>query len=381
MNREIHLPKPNLMTSIRGASGVDTLSKEDEEHNLWASRALAEVPADRPRAEKAVSDLYRLVGVPAPSLFVWVKSPEAMRRVVKSFREVYEEKESQATLDFCLGIYNRLAPKARTRFWDDDRLVRSKMAELVTLPPNYFPRPQLRSLLEQRMSDAIELGRDPDLDCESMFAGQWFLPALLDWRDSMENPKISREPPENYASILDAFKSLVISASFWRPYRAVCVMCERPTKIALDSMVRFHNAKGKALQWPDGWGVYRLSGMIIEGRYIEDCQSLTVSVIESERNVELRRSLIELYGEERYLKDSGACVVSVGRNGARLWSRSSQFDSSPFQMVEVINSTPEADGTSKHYFIRVPPTVTSADEAVAWTWTMTADVYEPSVET
>ena len=50
-------------------------------------------------------------------------------------------------------------------------------------------------------------------------------------------------------------------------------------------------------------------------------------------------------------------------------------------MVEVVNSTPEPDGTRKTYFLRVPPTTRTAREAVAWTFGLRADAYRPAVET
>lgn len=50
-------------------------------------------------------------------------------------------------------------------------------------------------------------------------------------------------------------------------------------------------------------------------------------------------------------------------------------------MVEVINSTPEPDGTSHTYWLRVPPTTRTAKEGVAWTFGLHADVYDPVRQT
>jgi hypothetical protein len=50
-------------------------------------------------------------------------------------------------------------------------------------------------------------------------------------------------------------------------------------------------------------------------------------------------------------------------------------------MVKVVNSTPEADGSMKDYFLRVPPTITTARGAVAWTFSKTETEYEPAIET
>lgn len=50
-------------------------------------------------------------------------------------------------------------------------------------------------------------------------------------------------------------------------------------------------------------------------------------------------------------------------------------------VVEVTNKTPEPDGTSKTYRLRVPSTITTPKEAVAWTFGRQAREYSPEVET
>jgi hypothetical protein len=50
-------------------------------------------------------------------------------------------------------------------------------------------------------------------------------------------------------------------------------------------------------------------------------------------------------------------------------------------MVEVLNSTPEPDGTRKTYFLRVPPNLRTAREAVAWTFGLAGSQYRPERET
>ena len=52
-----------------------------------------------------------------------------------------------------------------------------------------------------------------------------------------------------------------------------------------------------------------------------------------------------------------------------------------YLVVEVIDATPGPDGDPRHYYLRVPPTVRTAREAVAWTFGMEGDEYAPAVET
>lgn len=50
-------------------------------------------------------------------------------------------------------------------------------------------------------------------------------------------------------------------------------------------------------------------------------------------------------------------------------------------MVEVVNATPEPSGECKDYWLRVPPGMRTAHEAVAWTWGKTEAEYNPVVQT
>lgn len=53
----------------------------------------------------------------------------------------------------------------------------------------------------------------------------------------------------------------------------------------------------------------------------------------------------------------------------------------PLVMVRVINSTPEPDGSFRKHWLRVPPTMHRAREAVAWTFQKAEQDYAPAVET
>ncbi|MCV0384784.1 MAG: hypothetical protein K5799_15285 [Erythrobacter sp.] len=57
------------------------------------------------------------------------------------------------------------------------------------------------------------------------------------------------------------------------------------------------------------------------------------------------------------------------------------FDDEDIVMVEVQNATPEPDGSRKTYFLRVPPTMSTARQAVAWTFGKEAREYAPERET
>lgn len=153
----------------------------------------------------------------------------------------------------------------------------------------------------------------------------------------------------------------------------------RPRALTVDAQGRLHNARGAALDYGDGFRLFAVHGVRIEEELVLHPQRLMVRRIESEHNVEVRRILIDLYGHARYLKDSGATLVHQHARG-KLW-RKQRADDADLVMVEVMNSTPEPDGSVRSYLLRVPPEMRTVSEAVAWTFGLQAREYHPCLET
>jgi hypothetical protein len=154
---------------------------------------------------------------------------------------------------------------------------------------------------------------------------------------------------------------------------------------------RLHNASGPAVEW-DGFAVYAWHGTRVPADVIETpAAEITAERITGEPNVEIRRALIERVGTERFLALVGAEKVAVDDWGT-LW-RADRPDDGPYLAVEVLNSTPEPDGTTRTYFLRVPGTVeqperrcvscetdiarvpTTPLEAIAWSYRSCAAHY------
>jgi hypothetical protein len=109
----------------------------------------------------------------------------------------------------------------------------------------------------------------------------------------------------------------------------------------------------------------------VERDVIERPQSLEPGRISEEANVEVRRVMMERYGLGRYLRAVKATKVDEvheppfpGLLDARLWRMEVAHDE-PLCMVELVNSTPEPDGSARSYVLRVPPDVETAHQAVA----------------
>ena len=173
--------------------------------------------------------------------------------------------------------------------------------------------------------------------------------------------------------LLNLWADLARSCFWWWPYEGIVFVSDRPSTINKDERGRLHNPTGPSVAFVDGYRVYHVHGVEMRGELIEDHGQITTQVIDNVDNVEQRRVLIDIYGANRWLQDSGAVEVSRDERGI-LW-RKNVVDDEPVVMVEVVNSS----GEDKHYWLRVPPTMTTAAEAVAWTFD--TDDYTPEVET
>lgn len=142
---------------------------------------------------------------------------------------------------------------------------------------------------------------------------------------------------------------------------------------------RLHAENGPAVSWPGGARYWMWRGVQVPRRVIEAPERITVGAIRRETNAEVRRVMLERYGHERYLHDMGAEKVHSDDFGT-LWRAPVPGDE-PLVMVEVVDASPKPDGTFRNYLIRVPPTMRTAKEAVAWTFGKHTPEYHLDFET
>ena len=169
------------------------------------------------------------------------------------------------------------------------------------------------------------------------------------------------------------------NAGWFLPHEHICWVSERHNFLNRDERGRLHSLTGPAVAYPDGWAIYAVHGVRVPADIIEHPETVTVERIGKEANVEVRRVMIGQMGYERYILESGAQVVHSDKYGT-LYRKELPNDE-PLVCVHVLNSTPESDGSTKRYVLRVPPTIQRAKEGVAWTFGMKEDEYEPALET
>lgn len=174
-----------------------------------------------------------------------------------------------------------------------------------------------------------------------------------------------------------AYIETVEGGGWWYPMDKACLACDGPSEIYVNDRFLLHNELSQAFSFEDGFKLWALNGVSVPPHVVT--RQFTPSCIESEKNLEIRRIMIERFGYMDYLKAAGIEFLQSDMFGA-LYIRRFK-DDEPIVVVKVRNSTPEPDGSYKQYFLRVPPGVSTARQAVAWTFGMTGVDYLPAVET
>lgn len=223
--------------------------------------------------------------------------------------------------------------------------------------------PRERALLRVARRVAVDELRQPD---SPRSAGLSAAMASA-WVPDMKRHRAIWQP------MLDAFECGLWV--FWVQAKGI-VAVPRPEIVGEGN--ELHSANGPAVRWADGTGWWFWHGVNIREEVLEP-KNLTIGRIHRERNVEIWRVLIDRYGVARYLEDAGAQVVSADSFGALYQVR--HPDGVRLDFVRVKNATPEPDGSRKEYFLSVPPGMTTAREAVAWTFGLREMEYNPREET
>jgi hypothetical protein len=119
---------------------------------------------------------------------------------------------------------------------------------------------------------------------------------------------------------------------------------------------QLHNATGPA-QESDVVSRYFWHGVLVPAHVVVNPAQITQEEIRAASNMEVRRVLIERYGYEQYLRDASLTLVDAcpddhllpGLRTARLF----RDDHNQIVLLDMLNSTPESDGSFKRYVISV----------------------------
>jgi hypothetical protein len=356
----------------------------------WRQLALSTVPADRAAAERAANVLYRRAGIPQPPV-MWFDSPP-QAAVALAFLTSGANRRNQArqhlgskTVDHLVALGERAATAGRL----EGRVLRPRLGGAATtrrvrqwLTNSLAEWSSELRRIDMELARSLRLIAQRQLSCYLAARVQhWVFRGVSSVRAAdvavrLDFDTRARSVPGRQAH---PQVELARNAGWSWIYEDLLVLSDRPEVLRLDERGVPHAAGGPALAWRDGWQAWAWHGVLVPREVIEAPETITVESIHAEPDVEVRRVALERFGVERYLY--AADVTTVHRDGYGVLYSAPVPGDEPIVMVEVTNMTPEPDGTYKRYLLRVPPTMRTAHEAVAWSFGESPETYQPRTQT
>src|ERR1041384_5944960 len=242
---------------------IEKLTKEQiarfpEFVERWTKIGLCTDPADRPKAEAAIIDCYKYAGLAPPKKIVWCGSPlsQGLTRAIILDKKLTEGIGTpvQAAVQASVGAY--VGASVGASVWAS-------------------------------VGDSVYGQHDAN----------W-----LAWIAYFREMCALKSQTEKCLG-LDA---LAKSAGWALPHQNICWVSERHNILERDERGRLHNLVGPAVMYPDGWSIYSVHGVRVPGWILEEKQKLNAQVIDKEQNAEIRRVMIEIFGQEKYLIEGKA---------------------------------------------------------------------------
>ena len=139
-----------------------------------------------------------------------------------------------------------------------------------------------------------------------------------------------------------------------------------------------HRDDGPAVETVAGTNWYYWRGTLVPEQVIMNPRGTDPREILKVENVEVRRSWMEAYDMTEFMNAMKPEVLNRNRKKDLMLVKLPMEGDEDLVMVRVKNSTPEPDGHYKYYFLRVPPDLKTAEDAVAWTFDMDKKEYAPA---
>ncbi|MEI6076187.1 MAG: DUF6745 domain-containing protein [Verrucomicrobiota bacterium] len=366
----------------------DKLALIPQVENDWFKIHLDNAPIDRGEIREILGRLYALANKPAPENFVFCDSPLQISLAIGNLRVDCETVRLQVSGLVQKQVCSQLGRKQVIQTYRQPSYKifteQTKAYNLNShgLGHHYYPAEVMPSILFEKISDIwekiYERSRDrfegikaSELDQRYPFNDFGQFDEYLPWFDLLGRcgVDISRLTPR-----IDLGKACGLGVLFWD-----WAFISAKPEFKVDEQGILHCETGPSVRYPDGFSFFYLHGVRVPEKLVMSPETITITEIEEENNVEIRRMMIERYGQERFLMESGA--EEIHRDDFGILYRKDFLEDQSLVMVKVVNSTPESDGSFKDYFLRVPPDMERAKQAVAWTFGKEENDYSPALQT
>ncbi len=126
---------------------------------------------------------------------------------------------------------------------------------------------------------------------------------------------------------------------------------------------------------------YYYENIRIPPHYFTKPESLTIEEVLKHANAEVRYVGMRIIGMDKVLTDKNTRIIHVDEEKDMILFQFGGVFDEPISYLKVVNSTQEADGSYKNYYLCVPPDMRTCRQAVAWTFGLDEISYNPTQET
>jgi hypothetical protein len=126
---------------------------------------------------------------------------------------------------------------------------------------------------------------------------------------------------------------------------------------------------------------YYYENIRVPPHYITNPESLTLQEVLAHVNTEVRFVGMKIVGMDKVMNDKKTKIIHRDEEKGQVLFQIKGIFQDPVCYVKVVNSTQEPDGTFKDYYLCVPPDVKTCKQAVAWTFRLEEQEYQPGQET
>ena len=155
-----------------------------------------------------------------------------------------------------------------------------------------------------------------------------------------------------------------------------------PAYITPTRITWYRNGRKHGLD-ADKWGSisYYYEGVRIPPHFYTKPDSLSITEVLAHNNTEVRYVGIKIVGMDRVLESNNTTIIHKDKQKNQILFQIKGIFEEPVSYVKVVNSTQEPDGTYKDYYLCVPPDMKTCQQAVAWTFRLEEQEYQPGQET
>lgn len=281
----------------------------------WMKIGLCTEPADRPRAERAIRQMYTAAALNPPKQILWVTSPLAgaiVSAILKDesfWRRVSESSPGPRKAELGHSVWNSVGDSVQH---------------------------SVGSSLEDAWYGQHDAG----------YCG------FVDYFR-----QVCKLTDETKKTVV--YMDLAQSANWFFPYQNICIVSDRPDIVSMKNG-RIHSEIGPAIRYRDGLSVYGLNGVRVQEWIVTTpAEEMNPKQVLALTNVEERLQAIKKMGAHRIIKELNGKTISTKGSEYELFEIT--LEGSKEKLLRMKN--PSED---KQHYEFVEPHIKTVDEALAW---------------